>query len=112
MFVFKSSFSGFSVDNLQAAKVFYRDTLGIAIHEEEDMGFSLQLPGGNQPFIYPKADHMPASFTVLNFVVDNIDEAMQAMEATGIAFLIYEQQDLPQDDKGVLRGLQAGRVRI
>jgi predicted enzyme related to lactoylglutathione lyase len=104
----KSTFSGFSVDNLQKAKTFYRDTLGISISEEEDMGFALQLPGGNQPFIYPKSDHMPATFTVLNFVVENIDKGIQSLENIGISLLKYDREDLPQDDKGVFRGLSKG----
>lgn len=109
MFTFKSSFSGFSVNDLQTAKTFYRDILGVSILEEEDMGFVLQLPGGNQPFIYPKTDHKPATFTVLNFVVDNIDTSIQTLENAGITFLKYNREDLPQDDKGVQRGLEEGK---
>ncbi|MBK6265158.1 VOC family protein [Marivirga sp. S37H4] len=109
MFNFQSTFSGFSVDDLQKAKTFYRDMLGISILEEEDMGFALQLSGGNHPFIYPKPDHQPATFTVLNFVVKDIDAAIENLKTKGISFLKYNREDLPQDEKGVLRGLSEGR---
>lgn len=106
MFNFKSTFSGYSVDDLQKAKSFYRDMLGIPIREERDMGFALLLEGGNQPFIYPKPTHQPATFTVLNFVVENIDTTIESLETKGISFIHYESENLPQDEKGVLRGLK------
>lgn len=109
MFKFKSTFSGFSVNNLQEAINFYRDILGISIREEKGMGFALLLKGGNQPFIYPKEAHQPATFTVLNFEVDDIDAAIESLAAQGISLIHYKTKDLPQDEKGVLRGLKEGR---
>lgn len=108
MFNFKSTFSGFSVGDLQKAKSFYRDMLGIPIREEQDMGFVLLLEGGNQPFIYPKPNHQPATFTILNFVVEDIDTTIESLETKGISFIHYDSEDLPQEEKGVLRGLKEG----
>jgi catechol 2,3-dioxygenase-like lactoylglutathione lyase family enzyme len=107
--VFKplNTFSGFSVDNIAKAKEFYTDTLGLEL-ESEEMGLQIRLPGGAQLFIYDKSDHQPATFTVLNFVVENIDTAIDELTDKGIKF---EKYDLgggaDQDEKGVLRGLAA-----
>ncbi|MGM0580615.1 MAG: VOC family protein [Bacteroidota bacterium] len=101
----KSTFSTFSVDDLTKAKTFYQDILGLSIRDEDDMGFSPLLPSGQQTFIYPKSDHQPASFTVLNFVVEDIDAAVEVLKEKGISLLFYNREDLPQDEKGVFRGL-------
>lgn len=102
-----ATFSGFSVNNLAKAKEFYTVTLGLELIDEA-MGLSLQLPGGGRVFIYEKADHQPATFTVLNFVVDNIDAALDDLENAGITFEQYELGNgAEQDDRGVLRGLAA-----
>lgn len=104
----KSTFSTFSVDDLTKAKTFYQDVLGLSIREEDEMGFSPMLPDGPKTFIYPKSDHQPASFTVLNFVVDDIDVAIEVLKGKGISLLFYNREDLPQDEKGVHRGLSVG----
>ena len=79
----KAAFSGFSVDDLGRAKEFYTGTLGIEVEEEEGRGMRLHLPGGGTVFVYPKADHQPATFTILNFVVDDIDAAVAGLRAHG-----------------------------
>ncbi|MEX0719106.1 MAG: VOC family protein [Balneolaceae bacterium] len=108
MFKYDKTFSGFSVNDIQKAKEFYSDTLDVEVREEGKMGLSLQLKGGTTVFIYPKKDHQPATFTVLNFIVDNIDDAMEILSGEGVQFERYDSADLPQDEKGVLRGLKAG----
>lgn len=96
-----SSFSGFSVDDVAKAKVFYGEVLGV--HIEDTMGgLNLTLPSGGKAFVYPKSDHQPATFTVLNFVVADIDRAVDALVAKGVVFEQYE--GMHQDEKGVARG--------
>jgi catechol 2,3-dioxygenase-like lactoylglutathione lyase family enzyme len=102
MFKAKAAFSGFSVDDLAKAKVFYAETLGLKV-DEEGVGLRLHLPGGGTVFAYPKDGHQPATFTILNFVVDNIDEAVAELTSRGVQFEHYE--GLPTDEKGILRGL-------
>lgn len=97
------AFSGFSVDNLETAREFYEHTLGLKVIGEGEMGFTLHLATGARVFVYPKDDHKPATFTILNFPVENIDDAMQQLQSKGVKFEIYP--DMPVDDKGVLRGL-------
>jgi|SRR5437588_1409476 len=105
MFQAKAAFSGFSVDDQAKAKEFYVETLGLKL-VDEDMGLNLVLPGGGKVFVYPKDNHQPATFTILNFVVDNIDEAVDALTDKGIKFEHYE--DMHQDEKGIARGSAAG----
>jgi catechol 2,3-dioxygenase-like lactoylglutathione lyase family enzyme len=102
MFKAKAAFSGFSVDDLAKSKEFYRETLGLKV-DEEGVGVRLHLPGGGTVFAYPKDDHQPATFTILNFEVDNIDEAVDELTNRGVQFEHYE--DGPKtDEKGILRG--------
>lgn len=105
--MFKAAFSGFSVDNQTKAKEFYTKTLGLKL-DDETMGLNLSLPGGGKLFIYPKDDHQPATFTVLNFVVDDIDEAVDDLKSKDVKF---EQYDLgggaKTDAKGIMRGIAA-----
>ena len=97
-----SAFSGFSVNDLAKAKTFYVETLGLAV-DDEGVGMRLHLPGGGTVFAYPKDDHQPATFTILNFVVENIDEAVDELTHRGVQFEHYEEG--PQtDQKGILRG--------
>lgn len=100
----KSSFSSFSTNDLESAKKFYTEVLGLQVAVDEGMGLDLHLPGG-QGFIYEKADHQPATFTVLNFVVDDIDAAVDALVAKGVTMERYEGAH--QDEKGVARGIAA-----
>ena len=80
----RPAFSGFSSNDLDAAKSFYADTLGLSVHE--DFGtLNLELPGGQRVFIYPKENHEPATYTVLNFEVEDIDAAVDRLTAAGIS---------------------------
>jgi catechol 2,3-dioxygenase-like lactoylglutathione lyase family enzyme len=99
MFEPVSAFSGFSVNDLAKAKEFYEDTLGLKIDEE--MGLNLKLPGGGTVFVYEKPDHKPASYTALNFVVKDIDEAVEALTKKSVEFEKYD--GMHQDEKGVAR---------
>ena len=103
----KAVFSGYSVNDLDQSLAFYRDTLGVDA-EKNPMGLKLQLPGGGQVFLYPKADHAAASFTVLNLVVDSIDDAVDALSERGVEFIHYAEGQIKTDAKGVARGIAAG----
>ena len=102
-------FSGFSVNDIDAARTFYRDTLGLAIADGAMGNLDLTLPGGSHVFIYPKPDHEPASFTILNLVVADIDSAVDELNGKGVPTAIYDDPNLPTDEKGILRGRQAER---
>jgi catechol 2,3-dioxygenase-like lactoylglutathione lyase family enzyme len=106
MFSSKAGFSSFSVDNLEKAKEFYTGVLGLAI-DEESMGIRLHLQNNGDVFVYPKDDHQPASFTVLNFMVENIDEAVDELTSAGVQFERYEGQ-LKTDEKGIARSSFSG----
>ncbi|MEO8263084.1 MAG: VOC family protein [Pseudolysinimonas sp.] len=99
------AFSGFSVDDQAAALVFYRDTLGVEV-VDNGMGLELNLGGTTNVFVYPKDDHAPATFTVLNFEVADIDVAVDELKAAGVELLRYEGAH--QDDKGIARGKSSG----
>jgi len=104
MFRKTRAFSGFSVDDLEKARHFYGDVLGLDIREEAGMGLNLQLGTGGQVFIYPKPDHEPATFTILNFPVDDIDQAVDRLMARGVAFERYDMgEDRGPDEKGIYR---------
>ena len=100
------AFSGFSVSDLEAAKAFYEGTLGLKV-EQDQMGLTLKLKDGVDVFVYAKPDHQPASFTILNFVVDDIDKAIDGLSDKGVEMEHYDMGEIKQDDKGVLRGLTA-----
>lgn len=104
MLKIKSSFSSFSVDDMEKARAFYEKTLGISVRENKEMGLNLELPGG-KVFIYQKDNHEPATFTVLNIVVQNIDKAVQKLKEEGVEFEMYE--GLHQDKDGIARGRKA-----
>lgn len=104
--MFRGAFSGYSSNNIGAARDFYGTVLGLDL--EENMGGLGFTIGGQQVFIYPKDDHQPASFTVLNLVVDSIDAAIDELTAKGVVFERYDSMPAPQDEKGVLRGKAAG----
>jgi catechol 2,3-dioxygenase-like lactoylglutathione lyase family enzyme len=95
------AFSGFSVNDLAAAKKFYGETLGIEL-DENPPGLILKIAGGNGTFVYPKDDHVPATYTILNFPVSGIDEAVEELKGKGITF---EHYDGMTDEKGIARGL-------
>jgi predicted enzyme related to lactoylglutathione lyase len=97
------AFSSFSVNDLAEAKRFYEQTLGLEV-SDSDEGLILQTKGGIDVFIYPKPDHTPATFTVLNFVVDDVDRAVDELNKIGIRFQIYDKGELRTDDRGVFQG--------
>jgi catechol 2,3-dioxygenase-like lactoylglutathione lyase family enzyme len=107
MFKPKAAFSGFSVSDLPAAKKFFSETLGLKI-EDDGVGVRLHLPGGGRVFAYPKRDHQPATFTILNFVVDEIDAAVDDLTGRGVTFERYDNGP-KQDEKGILRGRAQNR---
>jgi catechol 2,3-dioxygenase-like lactoylglutathione lyase family enzyme len=94
------AFSGFSVDDLPAAKKFYGETLGIKVSEEHDL-LTLHIAGGTDVLVYPKENHTPATFTILNFPVEDIDQAVDELTRRGVRFERYE--DFDQDEKGIAR---------
>jgi catechol 2,3-dioxygenase-like lactoylglutathione lyase family enzyme len=85
MFTNTEAFSGFSVDDISAARHFYGDTLGLEVTEENGM-LRLHIAGGHPVLVYPKPDHEPATFTILNFPVPDIDAAVAELTARGVAF--------------------------
>lgn len=101
------AFSGFAVTDAAVAKEFYGSTLGLEIEEIPNMGMILKVGGGNGVFVYTKENHQPATFTILNFPVDDIDAAVDELSAKGVSFERYE--GMQQDDKGIARGLRVGR---
>jgi predicted enzyme related to lactoylglutathione lyase len=96
-----SAFSGFSVDDIEAAKRFYAETLGVRVSEENGM-LQLHLGGGGTVLVYPKPDHAPATFTVLNFPVPDIEAAVDELARRNVRFERYEFAE--QDEKGIHRG--------
>jgi catechol 2,3-dioxygenase-like lactoylglutathione lyase family enzyme len=102
MSLFSKAFSGFAVDDLAAARAFYGDTLGIEITEDDGL-LTLLLDGGARPtLIYPKPDHEPATYTILNFEVDDIDAAVDELLDRGVDFELYD--GFGQDERGIMRG--------
>ncbi len=104
MFKNTKAFSGFSVNDLKKAKEFYGDTLGLEVSEAEMGHLDLHLAGGSHILIYPKSDHTPATFTILNFPVADIDEAVDQLTKLGIRFEQYDQPEIKTDAKGIARG--------
>jgi catechol 2,3-dioxygenase-like lactoylglutathione lyase family enzyme len=94
------AFSGFAVDDLEKAKAFYEDVLGLRTSEEHGL-MTLHLAGDRPTLVYPKPDHEPATYTILNFPVEDIDAAVDALMERGVAFETYEASG--QDEKGVMR---------
>jgi catechol 2,3-dioxygenase-like lactoylglutathione lyase family enzyme len=94
------AFSGFSVDDIDAARAFYAGVLGVEVSEEDGM-LTLRLEGGGRVIVYPKPNHEPASFTVLNFPVTDIEAAVDSLVQAGVVFERYE--DLGQDERGIAR---------
>ena len=102
MFKDTKAFSSFSVNDLPKAKEFYGQTLGLEVSEMPE-GLQLKIAGGGMVFIYPKPNHAPATFTVLNFPVDDIEAAVDELSKRGVHFERYEG-DIETDNKGIHRG--------
>jgi catechol 2,3-dioxygenase-like lactoylglutathione lyase family enzyme len=97
------AFSGFSAGDIPKAREFYAGTLGLDVSESNGL-LTLRLAGGNKVIIYPKPNHVPATFTVLNFPVDDVDLAVDELTKRGIRFEQYDLPDLKTDKKGIMRG--------
>jgi len=102
MFMGTKAFASFSVNDLKKAKQFYGETLGLEVSEKPE-GLELRA-AGTGIFIYPKSNHTPATFTILNFPVDNIEQANDELMKRGVRFEHYNEDDLKTDDKGIYRG--------
>jgi predicted enzyme related to lactoylglutathione lyase len=102
VFKISKAFSGFSVDNLQKAKEFYSKTLSFDISEMNGL-LNLHMGNGAKVLIYPKSNHIPATFTVLNIPVDNIEQAVDELTKRGVHFEIYDEAGLKTDKKGIFR---------
>ena len=102
LFKAAKSFCSFSVNDLQKAKQFYGETLGLDVSETPE-GLELDT-GNNTVFLYPKPNHTPASFTVLNFQVNDIEEAVDELAALGVTLEHYNLPDIKTDDRGICRG--------
>ncbi len=101
MFGTAKAYSGFAVDDVKKAKEFYGGLLGLEVSEEHGM-LTLHLAGGARVLVYPKEDHVPATFTILNFPVDDIDAAVDGLAGAGVVFERYPSMEA--DEKGVFRG--------
>ena len=101
MFANTKAFSGFAANDIQKARKFYGETLGLKTSEQYGL-LSLHLAGDRDTIVYPKPDHTPATFTVLNFPVEDIDEAVDELVERGVSFERYE--GFEQDEKGIARG--------
>jgi catechol 2,3-dioxygenase-like lactoylglutathione lyase family enzyme len=101
MFENTKAFSGFAVDDVQRAREFYGDTLGLKTSEQHGL-LTLHIAGDRATLVYPKPDHMPADYTILNFPVDDIDKAVDELSARGVRFERYD--GFEQDEKGIARG--------
>ncbi|SDS65333.1 VOC family protein [Microbacterium paraoxydans] len=103
-FTAENAFSGFSVDDIDAAREFYGTTLGLDV-EVNAMGFlDLRLPRGGSVLVYAKPNHTPASFTILNFPVADIDAAVEELNERGVQTKIYGDDEFPSDSRGIVRG--------
>jgi len=102
------AFSGFSVNDLQKAKEFYSRTLGLEASETPE-GLQLRLAGGTNVFIYPKPNHTPATFTILNFQVDDIEKTVDELTKLGVGFEHYAEP-IKTDEKGIHRGAEGPNI--
>ncbi|RUQ05234.1 VOC family protein [Microbacterium sp. HSID17254] len=103
-FTAENAFSGFSVDDIDAAREFYGTTLGLDV-EVNAMGFlDLRLPRGGPVLVYAKPNHTPASFTILNFPVADVDAAVEELNERGVQTKIYGDDEFPSDSRGIVRG--------
>jgi catechol 2,3-dioxygenase-like lactoylglutathione lyase family enzyme len=105
MFTNAKAYSGFAVDDIDKAREFYGDTLGVKTSVEHGL-MTLHLAGDRPTLVYPKPDHTPATYTILNFPVDDIDQAVDDLAARGVQFERYDGAE--QDEKGIMRGLERG----
>ncbi len=109
--IFKEAkaFSSFAINDLQQAKEFYGQTLGLRISEQPE-GLALNLPNGNSVFLYPKPNHTPASFTVLNFLVEDVEDAVDELNRLGVRMEKFNQPNLQTDERGIHRGARGPTI--
>ena len=107
MFEHTRAYSGFSVDDIQKAKQFYGETLGLRVSEQNGM-LTLHIAGDRDTLVYPKEDHTPAAFTILNFPVEDVDRTVEELTERGVRFERYPGFD--QDEKGIDRSGPAGGI--
>jgi catechol 2,3-dioxygenase-like lactoylglutathione lyase family enzyme len=107
MLASSKAFSGFAVDDVEKAREFYEGTLGLKVSEETGL-LTLHLAGDRDTFIYPKPDFTPATYTILNFPVSDIEQAVDELAAKGVRFERYDGFD--QDEKGISRGQEGPRI--
>jgi catechol 2,3-dioxygenase-like lactoylglutathione lyase family enzyme len=100
MFRDTKAFSGFAVDDLDRAKEFYGETLGLNVSEQNGL-LELRLGSGAVVLVYPKPDHEPATYTILNFPVDDVERAVDELTGQGVRFEIYDEPDLKTDERGI-----------
>jgi len=98
------AFSGFAVDDLERAKQFYGEVLGLDVRENA-AGLELHLGGGTAVFVYPKPNHTPATFTILNFPVSDVESTVDELTKRGVRFQHYDQPELKRDAKGIARDI-------
>ena len=103
MFRETQAFSGFAVPDIAAAKEFYGGTLGLEVSEDNGL-LTLHIAGGRPVMIYPKPDHEPATYTILNFPVADVDAAVDRLSAAGVRFEVYDSDELRTDERGLWRG--------
>ena len=96
------AFASFSVNDISKARAFYRDVLGLEVADRPE-GLELDVGGGNKVFVYPKPDHTPATFTILNFPVENVDSAVERLNSSGLRFEKYDLPQIKTDPKGIMR---------
>ena len=104
---FTGTFSSFSVDDIAKAREFYGETLGVDVSNNEEGGLQFNFPNSGSVFVYPKDDHKAATFTVLNFSVDDIEKAVDDLTSRGVTFESYTGE-MKTDEKGILRGKESG----
>jgi catechol 2,3-dioxygenase-like lactoylglutathione lyase family enzyme len=97
------AFSGYSASDIPKAKEFYGEILGLKVSEDHGL-LTLHLAGGNNVLIYPKPNHIPATFTVLNFPVQEVEQAVDELTKRGVRFEVYDLPDIKTDRKGIMRG--------
>ena len=100
MFKATKAFSSFSVNDVKKAKQFYAEVLGLDV-SDDDMGGLRMTAGGDPIFVYPKSNHEPATFTILNFQVESVEKAVDELTKKGVRFEIYDQGDLKTDKRGI-----------
>ena len=104
MFRSNNAYSGFSVNDIAKARGFYSQTLGMEVTETNGM-LELHIANGNKILIYPKPNHIPASYTILNFPVKDVEQAVDELIKAGVQFEIYNEGGMVTDEKGIFRGV-------